>query len=172
MALSIFLIDKIGRHELTARQIMTDPVLFLAFGFGFGLFRKAPGTWGTVSAIPLYWLFVQAGSNGFFLLTLLVSIAGIGICGSAAKKLGEHDFGGIVWDEIAGFLVTMLWVPFSWQAMLIGFLLFRIFDIVKPWPIIWVDQQVVGGLGIMMDDLLAGIMAGLLMLVIVTMGWL
>ncbi|PKM37688.1 MAG: phosphatidylglycerophosphatase A [Gammaproteobacteria bacterium HGW-Gammaproteobacteria-10] len=170
--MSIFLTDKIGKNELTAKTILTDPVLFLAFGFGSGLFKKAPGTMGTVAAIPVCWLFALAGNYFYYALTLAAVVAGIGICGMAAKKLGEHDFGGIVWDEVAGLLVTMCWVPFSWSALLVGFVLFRLFDIVKPWPIIWVDRKVSGGFGIMLDDILAGILSGVILLIIVDMGWL
>lgn len=138
---------------------MSDPALFLAFGFGSGLAKKAPGTLGTLAAIPVYWLFAQTNLFVYSLLTLIVTIAGIWICGIAAKKLDEHDFGGIVWDEIAGYLITMWLVPCSWQAVVLGFVLFRFFDILKPWPIKWVDRQVHGGLGIMLDDVLAGIFA-------------
>jgi len=104
-------------------------------------------------------------------LTLVVMVAGVWICGQAAEKLGEHDFGGIVWDEIAGLLITMALVPFSWQALVAGFLLFRLFDIVKPWPIRWADRRVQGGFGIMLDDVLAGVIAGLLLLLLVEWGW-
>lgn len=169
--MSIFLTDKIGRNKLTAKRILADPVLFLAFGFGSGLFKKAPGTIGTLAAVPVHWLFAQAGTYFYIALTLAAVIAGVGICDVAAKKLGEHDFGGIVWDEVAGFLVTMCWVPFSWPATVVGFVLFRLFDIVKPWPIIWVDRKIGGGFGIMLDDVLAGLMSGLLLLLIVAMEW-
>jgi len=161
----------VGKNKLTPRQIMTDPVLFLAFGFGSGLARKAPGTLGTLAAVPVYWLFSQAGTTIYSVLTLVVVISGVWICDQAAKKLGEHDFGGIVWDEIAGLLITMALVPFSWQALVAGFLLFRLFDIVKPWPIRWADRRVQGGFGIMLDDVLAGVIAGLLLLLLVEWGW-
>ncbi|MGR9052417.1 MAG: phosphatidylglycerophosphatase A family protein, partial [Gammaproteobacteria bacterium] len=150
--MSIFLKDSIGRHRLTARDIMTDPVMFLAFGFGSGLARKAPGTMGTLAAIPLYWLLQSCGTIFYGLLTAVAVIVGIGICGRAAANLGEHDYSGIVWDEVAGFLVTMAWVAPSWQGVFVGFVLFRLFDIIKPWPIRWVDRKVSGGLGIMLDD--------------------
>lgn len=158
--MSIFLNTQLGKNKLTPRQILSDPILFLAFGFGSGLAKKAPGTLGTLAAIPVYWLFSQTNLFVYSLLTLIVTIVGIWICDSAAKKLDEHDFGGIVWDEIAGYLITMWWVPFSWQAVVLGFILFRFFDILKPWPIKWVDRQVQGGLGIMLDDVLAGVFAG------------
>jgi phosphatidylglycerophosphatase A len=139
---------------------MSDPILFLAFGFGSGLAKKAPGTFGTLAAIPIYWLFAQTNLFVYSLLTIVVTVTGIWICDSAAKKLDEHDFGGIVWDEIAGYLITMWLIPFTWQAMVLGFILFRFFDILKPWPIRWIDRQVHGGLGIMLDDVLAGVFAG------------
>ncbi len=157
--MSTFLNTEIGRHKFTPKQIMTDPVLFLAFGFGSGLAKKAPGTFGTLAAVPLYLPLAQTGQMTYWVVTVLASLLGIWICGKAAEKLGEHDFCGIVWDEIAGLLVTLAFVPFSWQALLAGFVLFRFFDIVKPWPIRWIDQKVSGGLGIMLDDIIAGLFA-------------
>ena len=168
--MSIYL-DTAGKNKLTPKQILTDPVLFLAFGFGSGLAKKAPGTFGTLAAIPLYVLLVQADLLIYSLLTISLTVVGIWICGIAAEKLGEHDFGGIVWDEVAGFLITMWLVSFSWQAVLCGFVLFRLFDILKPWPIRTIDRQVHGGLGIMLDDVLAGLFAGLLLRLAFEWGW-
>lgn len=169
--MNIFL-ESVGANKLTPKQILKDPVLFLAFGFGFGLAKKAPGTFGTVAAIPLYCLFAQSNLLIYSILTLLVTIIGIWICGVAADKLGEHDFGGIVWDEIAGYLITLWLAPFSWAAVFWGFVLFRIFDIFKPWPIRWLDKNVHGGLGIMLDDVLAGVFAGVLLWLMAGQGWL
>ena len=169
--MSIFLNTRLGKNNLTPRQILSDPVLFLAFGFGSGLAKKAPGTFGTLAAVPLYWVFAQADLLAYSLLTLIVIVVGVPICKIAAEKLGEHDFGGIVWDEIAGYLITMWLAPFTWQAMIAGFILFRIFDILKPWPIKWIDQQVHGGLGIMLDDVLAAVFAGGVLLLAVQWGW-
>jgi phosphatidylglycerophosphatase A len=169
--MSIFHKTGLGQNQLTARQIMTDPTLFLAFGFGSGLARKAPGTLGTAAAIPLYWLLIQTGLPLYSVLTVAATLAGIWICGIAADKLGEHDFNGIVWDEVAGYLITMWLVPFSWKALLLGFVLFRIFDILKPWPISWIDRKVQGGLGIMLDDVVAGIFAGALLWTAARYGW-
>ena len=162
--MSIFLNKSYGNNKLSVRDIMTDPILFLAFGFGSGLARKMPGTMGTLAAVPVFWACSQTGIWVYSVLTILVSVAGIWICDIAAKRLGEHDFGGIVWDEVAGFLVTMWFVPFSWYAVLIGFVLFRFFDILKPWPIKWIDQKVQGGFGIMLDDVLAGLFAGIILM--------
>lgn len=169
--MNIFLNTQYGKNQLTPRQILSDPVLFLAFGFGSGLAKKAPGTFGTLSAIPVYWLFAQADLLVYSLLTLIVTVVGVWICGIAAEKLDEHDFGGIVWDEIAGFLITMWLVSITWQTIIAGFILFRFFDILKPWPIKWLDRQVKGGFGIMIDDVLAGVFAGVLLLLLVDLGW-
>lgn len=163
--MSIFQLKDIGQNRLTAAQIMRDPILFLAFGFGSGLAKKAPGTCGTVAALPVYLLLEQLNSAWWYgFLTLLLTLLGIWLCDVAAKRLGEHDFGGIVWDEIAGFLITMSYVPATGQNILAGFVLFRLFDIVKPWPIKWIDQKVAGGFGIMLDDVIAGIFACLCLL--------
>ena len=165
--MSIFLKSEYGKKKLSAKDIMSNPVLFFAFGFGSGLAKKMPGTMGTLAAIPVYLAFVKTNFWIYSALTILVTVIGIWICGGAAKRLGEHDYGGIVWDEIAGFLITLWWVPFSWNAVLYGFILFRIFDVVKPWPIKWIDQKVDGGLGIMLDDVLAGILAAVVLSFIV-----
>jgi len=164
--LSIFLRPEYGNNRLSPRQILTDPVLFLAFGFGSGLVKKAPGTCGTLAAVPLYCALAQSGDVIYSVLTLIGIIAGCWICGRAAEKLGEHDFNGIVWDEIAGYLISLWFIPFSWKSVIIGFALFRFFDIVKPWPIKWADRKVQGGLGIMLDDVLAGVFANVLLLTI------
>lgn len=164
--MSIFLNPDYGNNRLTPKQILTDPILFLAFGFGSGLAKKAPGTCGTLAAVPLYCLLAQTGDLFYSLATLIVTIAGIWICDIAANKLGEHDFGGIVWDEVVGYLITLLWIPFSLKAVILGFMLFRFFDILKPWPIKVADRRVKGGFGIMLDDVLAGILANLVLVLI------
>jgi phosphatidylglycerophosphatase A len=157
--MNIFL-EHYGKNQLTPKQILKNPLLFLAFGFGFGLVKKAPGTFGTLAAFPVYLLLAQPPFWFYSVLTIISILAGIKICDVAADLLGEHDFNGIVWDEIAGYLITLWFVPFSWHAVLIGFVLFRFFDILKPFPIKWVDKHVHGGFGIMLDDVLAGIFAG------------
>ncbi|MEN8259047.1 MAG: phosphatidylglycerophosphatase A [Pseudomonadota bacterium] len=145
--------------EVIAGRVLRDPVLFLAFGFGAGLARKAPGTWGTVAAVPLYVLLAMGSERIYLGVLLAVCVAGVWICGRAARLLGVHDHRGIVWDEIAGYLMTMLGTPFSWEAVFVGFVLFRLFDILKPWPIRLIDRNLHGGLGIMLDDILAGVCA-------------
>lgn len=157
--MSIFLNKTYGKNKLLVKQVLSDPILLLAFGFGSGLAKKMPGTIGTLAAIPIYIAIIHTNIWLYSLLTIGATVAGVWICEDAAKKLGEHDFGGIVWDEIAGLLITLWFVPFSWFALLLGFVLFRVFDIIKPWPIKWVDQKVSGGFGIMLDDVLAGLLA-------------
>lgn len=142
---------------------MRNPVHFLAFGFGSGLAPKAPGTFGTLAAVPLWYLLAQLPLWGYLLATLAVVAVGPWLCGRTSRDLGVHDHPGIVWDEIAGFLVTMILVPVSLVTAIAGFVLFRIFDVLKPWPIGWLDRRVKGGTGIMVDDLLAAVYAGALL---------
>ena len=141
------------------KKVLTSPVHFLAFGFGSGLAPFAPGTFGTIMAVPLYLLMSQFALPAYLFITALVCIAGVWICGKSSEKLGVHDHSGIVWDEFAGYFVTMILAPTGWLWIIIGFALFRLFDIWKPWPISILDKQVHGGLGIMVDDILAGFFA-------------
>lgn len=141
------------------KQLLRSPTLLLAFGFGSGLAPKAPGTMGTIAAIPLWWLLAQLPLASYLMVVLVSAIIGIYICGAAAKTLGVHDHGGIVWDEFVGFWIAMAALPVTWTSLILGFVLFRFFDIVKPWPISWLDKKVSGGFGIMIDDVIAGIAA-------------
>ena len=136
---------------------------FLAFGLGSGLARFAPGTFGTLVAVPLYLLLSQL-SPWLYVGAVLVSFFfGIWLCNTVSQDLGVHDHGGIVWDEFVGYWITMLFVPAGWVWVLAGFALFRLFDIWKPWPIRWVDREVDGGLGIMLDDVVAGVVCCLIL---------
>jgi len=145
---------------------LANPIQFLALGFGSGLAPKAPGTFGTLAAVPLFLLMSSLPPFFYALLVLVVCISGIYICGKAAKDVGVHDHGAIVWDEFAGFFITMFMIPVSWQSVLVGFILFRIFDIAKPWPISVADKKLTGGFGIMFDDVLAGLFSLVIMHVI------
>ncbi len=135
---------------------ITDPVHLLATGFGAGLLPKAPGTFGTLAAVPFYLLLARLPLSVYLVALVLGILAGIWICGRTSRDLGVHDHPGIVWDEFAGFFVTMIAAPAGWLWVVVGFVLFRVFDILKPWPIGWLDRRVQGGVGIMLDDLLAG----------------
>ncbi|KTD48724.1 phosphatidylglycerophosphatase A [Legionella rubrilucens] len=150
------------RIEL-GNKVWQDPAYFIAFGFGSGLMPVAPGTWGTLAAIPVY-LLIAASSLGFYLVfTVLAFILGVWVSDIVSNELGVEDFGGIVWDEVVGFLLTMIAVPVGTYWIIAGFLLFRLFDIIKPWPIRFFDERVKGGFGVMLDDALAAIPAWLVM---------
>ncbi|NHI02230.1 phosphatidylglycerophosphatase A [Oceanimonas sp. MB9] len=146
------------KPELAALKL-SNPLHLLALGFGSGLSPIMPGTMGTLAAIPLY-LLIQGLPLWLYVALLVVGfVAGIKICNAATSAIGRHDHGAIVWDEFIGFGVTMLAAPAGWQWIAIGFVLFRFFDMVKPWPISWFDRRVHGGFGIMLDDLIAGLFA-------------
>jgi phosphatidylglycerophosphatase A len=138
-------------------------VLFIAEGFGTGRARVAPGTVGTLPGVALVLALFAVPLPVYIGITAILLVLGIPLCGQAAKLLGRKDPPSVVWDEIVGMLVTMTAVPLGLTSILAGFALFRLFDIWKPWPIGWVDQHVGGGLGIMLDDVIAGLMACLLL---------
>ena len=147
--------------------VFRSPTLFFAFGMGSGLSKIAPGTVGTVFAIPFYFLLLQFGWIGYAIITLVATVLGVWLCGKASDILNVHDHSGIVWDEFVGLWITLFLVPFSWQALVIGFVLFRFFDMLKPWPISLADKHVHGGFGIMLDDVIAGIVSCILLHLIV-----
>ena len=138
-----------------AREVLTDPVHFLAFGFGTGLSPWAPGTFGSLPGVLLFWLTLDFGLYVQLGVAAALITAGIWICGESARRIGVHDHGGIVWDEIAGMYITLFLAPVSVWGFVAAFLLFRLFDIVKPWPIRDLDHRLAGGTGIMLDDLAA-----------------
>jgi len=147
------------QKKIPVKFVFSHPVHFLSFGFGSGLAPKAPGTFGTLAAIPVFFLLSGLNLTTYITVCLLVTLLGIYLCSYSAKALKVHDHPAIVWDEICGYLITMIAFVPSWQNVLIGFCLFRFFDILKPWPIKWIDSKVSGGLGIMLDDVVAGIFA-------------
>ena len=146
-----------------ARQVLTDPVHILAFGFGTGLAPIAPGTVGSLVGVLLAWITRDMGFVSQIGGAVFLFVAGIWICGESARRLGIHDHGGIVWDEIAGMYVVLIFAPLTLWGWILAFGLFRAFDIVKPWPIRDLDHRLKGGLGIMLDDLVAALYAALLL---------
>ncbi|WP_318492591.1 phosphatidylglycerophosphatase A [Photobacterium leiognathi] len=139
---------------------MSNPWHLLATGFGSGLAKYVPGTMGTLAAIPFYLLLAQLPFGWYLVAVLVAALIGVKICTITSGDMKVHDHGSIVWDEFVGFWITMAIAPtVSWQWVLTGFILFRFFDMVKPWPISWLDKHVKGGFGIMVDDILAGFMA-------------
>ncbi|MGK0674657.1 MAG: phosphatidylglycerophosphatase A [Halothiobacillaceae bacterium] len=142
-----------------ARQVLRDPVLFLAHGLGSGLVPAAPGTFGTLVALLPWFLLAQLALPLYLGVVLLAAIAGVWLCGEAARKMGREDPGSIVWDEWVGVWIALTGLPLQWPWILAGLVAFRMFDILKPWPVGWLDRRFHGGLGIMLDDIAAGIMA-------------
>lgn len=141
------------------KGFLSDPVNLAAFGFGSGCAPKAPGTFGTLAALAFYLLLSDLSLWLYLSVVLVSAILGIWICAHASQKLGVHDHGGIVWDEFVGYWITMIAAPAGWFWIVWGFVLFRLFDIWKPQPIRYVDKRVHGGLGIMLDDIIAGVYA-------------
>ena len=155
-------------HDLN-RKVLTDPVNFLAFGFGTGLAPKAPGTVGSLPGMLLAWATLGMGLPVQIGIAVAISLVGIWICGESARRIGVHDHGGIVWDEISGMYVTLLVAPPTVTAWVLAFVFFRVMDIVKPWPIRDLDHRIKGGAGIMLDDLVAALYAAS---ILVFLGWL
>lgn len=152
-----------------ARTVMTDPVHILAFGFGAGLAPFAPGTFGSLPGVLLFWFTMDFGLYVQLGVALSATLAGVWICGESARRIGVHDHGGIVWDEIVGMYLTLMVATFSVTGWILAFVLFRVIDIVKPWPIRGLDHRIGGGVGIMLDDLVAALYAAILL---VLYGWL
>lgn len=144
-------------------RVWQDPIYFIAFGFGSGLMPVAPGTWGTLAALPLYLLMMNSTWIAYLFLTCIAFILGVWVSDKVSRDLGVHDYKGIVWDEVVGYLLTMFLAPKGIKWMVLGFILFRLFDIWKPQPIRYIDKKIHGGLGIMLDDVAAAIPAWLIM---------
>lgn len=139
---------------------------WVAFGFGSGFAPKAPGTVGTLAAVPFALLLAQLPLALHLVVLVLAAVGGIYCCGRTTHDLGVHDHGAIVWDEFVGYCIAVALVPkdFFWLAF--GFVIFRILDIWKPWPIRVADRSLEGGLGVMLDDVIAGLMAGAILLAV------
>lgn len=138
----------------------------LATYFGIGRVSKAPGTVATLATIPVWWVLAQAGPLLYMVVTFLLVLVGVWAAQAYEDQHQSHDSKEIVIDEVVGFLITMAWLPLTWQSVVIGFLLFRFFDIVKPPPIRQMDQKLPGGFGVMADDIAAGVFSSIIMQVI------
>ena len=151
-------------RPVSVAELGRSPVMWLAFGLGSGLSPRAPGTVGTLPGILLGWLLVNLAAPWGDLATIalllavtaVLSVVGVYLCDEASRRLGVHDHGGIVFDEIVGVLPVFVLLPQTWWELALIFVWFRVFDVIKPWPINWLDRRVGGGFGIMVDDLLAG----------------
>lgn len=154
----------------TLTWLLEKPICFLGFGFGSGLAPVAPGTFGTLPALPIAALLLALGLGpwGLTVLSVVLFFVGIGICDYTEKALGIQDYGGIVWDEIVAMILVLAWTPTGFWWWVLAFALFRFFDAVKPWPIRFFDAKVHGGFGIMLDDVIA---AGFALVVLAIIRW-
>ena len=154
---------------LTIRDIWRDPILCVACFMGFGNVPKAPGTLATFLAIPLAIAFAHLTEIFQLALITVFFLLGCIICHHAAIRIGTHDPACIVWDEIVGYCIAMAFLPLTLATIATTFILFRLADIFKPWPISWIEKRIPGGAGIMLDDALAGLATNLVVQLLV--GW-
>ena len=148
-----------ARRGSVSPRLLLDPGHFLALGGGTGLSSYAPGTVGSVVGIALYIPLSALPPGGYAAVVALLFLIGVPICGRAAAALGEHDHGAIVWDEVVGYVITVMFCSTGIFGIAVGFVAFRFCDVVKPWPARRIDRQVGGGLGIMLDDAVAAVYA-------------
>ncbi len=139
------------------KKVFTNPRYFLALGFGSGLVPRAPGTFGTLAAIPFYLILAELPVLYYAGVVIVALAVGIIVCGSVAQELAVKDPAIIVWDEFVGLWIALFMLPEGWIWLLIGFAVFRFFDILKPWPVNYFDEKLSGGAGIMLDDVAAGL---------------
>lgn len=151
--------EKNNQDKSLPPGFIQHPVHFLALGFGSGYMPRMPGTAGTVVGVICYLPISGLGLLAYISLVFVLFILGVALCHKTATDLAVHDHGAIVWDEMVGYLVTMIAAPAGWAWIIAGFVLFRLFDIWKPWPINWSDRAVSGGIGIMLDDVFAAVYA-------------
>lgn len=150
----------LSKDAAKRRLNMRNPCHLLATGFGSGLCPWFPGTMGSLAAIPFWWLMTFLPWQLYSLLVMLAICCGVALCHRTARDMGIHDHGCIVWDEFVGMWITLMAIPaVNWQWVMTGFLIFRVLDMWKPWPIRWFDRNIHGGMGIMIDDIVAGIIA-------------
>lgn len=146
----------------TPEAVWRNPLYFIAFGFGSGAMPFAPGTFGTLMAIPFYLVFRPLPLWAYLIFVVLVIAGSSWLCERLSRQIDVHDHPGMCIDEFAGFFVTMINAPHGIGWILLGFGLFRLFDILKPWPISFLDENVHGGFGMVLDDVVAGIFAMLI----------
>lgn len=153
-------------RNIAPQSVWENPLHFVTFGFGSGAMPYAPGTFGTLASIPFYLIFSHLVWWQYLIVTIVIALLGMYLCGRTCKEIGVHDHPGTVFDEFVGFFVTMICAPKGWMWVVLGFVLFRIFDICKPAPIHWIDKNVHAGFGVVLDDILAGVYALIILQII------
>lgn len=136
--------------------VFKNPIHCIACGFGIGLL-PAPGTFGTLFGLFIAWLIHPLPIVAYVVIVILLNLLGIWLCGRTNHDFGTEDHPAAVFDEIAAFPIVMIGIPFHWYYVLLGFVLFRFFDIFKPGPIGWIEKKVTGGVGVMLDDIAAAL---------------
>lgn len=144
-------------------SLWKNPIHFIACGFGAGAMPWAPGTFGTLIAIPFFWLFHTLSITQYVLLVIFLNVAGIYLCGKVNRDWGVADHSAVVWDEFAAFFITMIGLPADGLWLIAAFVLFRCLDIWKPWPIRLIDRRLHGGLGVVLDDVVAAFLTNIIL---------
>jgi len=158
------------RAKELSKVAFGSPAGFFAFGFGAGLSPWAPGTMGTLVAVPIALVLAPLPLLSQLFVVAVFFLTGVYFCGQVSRRLGVDDHGGIVWDEITGFLLCAIAAPVTFTGYVAVFVLFRAFDILKPWPISLADKKLKGGFGIMFDDILAAVYTAAVMLLLLRLG--
>ncbi len=146
-------------QQQVARLVWAHPIHYLSCGLGSGLLPRMPGTWGSLIAIPFFYVFHTLSWWQYAILLLVTFTIGVFLCDFSEKAFQKKDHSSIVWDEMVGMWITLYLAPFRLDALIVGFILFRAFDIFKPWPICWLQKNLPGGLGVMVDDAAAGVLS-------------
>lgn len=153
-------------YPISFQSVWRNPIHYVACGFGIGTLPWMPGTFGTIFGVVVYLLIVKISLIQYLLVTLFLVLVGIYLCGKVNRDFGTHDHPAAVWDEIASFPIVMIAIPPRWYFIVTGFIVFRIFDIWKPWPIRWLDKHIHGGMGVMLDDVVAAFFSWIILYVI------
>lgn len=155
------------RRSIQLSAMPSAVVQKIAFQFAtflsIGRLPKMPGTWATLATIPIAFGLMHLGPFAYMGITFLILILGVAACEVVESTSGKHDQGHLVIDEVVGYLITMTWLPITWQSFVFGFVFFRVLDIAKPFPINFLDRRMKGGLGVMLDDVAAGLFANVVL---------
>lgn len=157
----------LNKKNKIPKSIWKNPIELIACGFGIGAIPWMPGTFGTILGIIFYIFLSRFSLLTYIIIAIFLFIFGVIICDITNRRFGTFDHPAAVWDEIVGFLFVMIGIPKVWYYIFIGFILFRIFDVWKPWPISWLEKNIIGGLGVMIDDIVAALYSWIILIFII-----